>query len=66
MVTAMNLSEEQLTRHAEKVVNKKQRIEILEALLATYKATGAEPDSRHTKELKQKLKAARAQLEAML
>jgi len=48
-----------------KVVKKKQRIEILEALLATYEATGAEPDSGPIKELKQKLKATRTQLATM-
>ena len=61
----MNFSEEQLTRHAENVVRKKDRIETLEALLATHEAMGAEPDSRHIKELKQRIRAARMQLTAM-
>ena len=61
----MNLSEEQFSRHAEKVAKKKDRIEILEALLATYEGMGAEPDSREIRELKQRIQAARAQLMAM-
>ena len=61
----MNISEEQLTRHAEKVAKKKDRIEILEALLATYEVMGTEPDSRDIRELKQRIQSARAQLMAM-
>ena len=61
----MNFSEEQLTRHAENVAKKKERIETLEALLATHEAMGAEPDSRHVAELKQRIRAARMQLTAM-
>ena len=61
----MNFSGVQLTRHAENVVRKKERIETLEALLATHEAMGAEPHSRHIKELKQRIRAARMQLTAM-
>jgi hypothetical protein len=61
----MNLSEEQFTRHAEKVAKKKDRIEILEAILATHDVMGSEPDSRDIRELKQRIQAARAQLMAM-
>ena len=61
----MNSSEEQLTRHAENAVKKKERIETLEALLATHEAMGAEPDSPHITELKQRIRAARTQLMAM-
>ena len=61
----MNSSEEQLTRHAERMVKKKERIETLEALLATHEAMGAEPDSGHVKELKQRITAARMQLMTM-
>jgi hypothetical protein len=61
----MNFSKEQLTRHAENIAKKKERIETLEALLATNEAMGAEPDSRHIAELKQRIKVARRQLMAM-
>ena len=61
----MNISEEQLTRLALNVVRKKQRIETLEALLATHEAMGTEPDSRDVKELKGRIKAVRMQLAAM-
>jgi hypothetical protein len=61
----MNFSEEQLTRHAENVTKKKERIETLEALLATHEGMGAQPDSRHVTELKQRIRAARMQLTAM-
>ena len=61
----MNFSEEQLTRHAENVAKKKERIETLEALLATHEAMGAEPDSPHITELKQRIRAAQMQLMAM-
>jgi hypothetical protein len=50
----MNFTEEQFTRHAENVVKKQERIETLEALLATHEAIGAEPDSCHVKLLRQK------------
>ena len=61
----MNSSEEQLTRHVENAVKKKERIETLEALLATHEAMGAEADSPHITELKQRIRAARMQLMAM-
>jgi hypothetical protein len=61
----MNFGEEQITRHAENVVRKKERIETLEALLATHDAMGAEPDSRNIKELKQRIRAAQTQPTAM-
>ena len=61
----MNFSEEQLTRRAQNMVRKKERIETLEALLATYEAMGVEPDSRDVKKLKERIKAARMQLTAM-
>ena len=62
---AMNFSEEQLIRHADDVVKKKERIETLEALLATHEAMDAEPDSPYIKELKQRIRAARMQLIVM-
>jgi hypothetical protein len=61
----MNLSEGQFTRHAEKVIRKKERIETLEALLATHEAMGAELGSAYVKELKQRIRAARTQLTVM-
>jgi hypothetical protein len=61
----MNFSEEQLVHHAEDVVKKKERIETLEALLATHEVMGAQPDSHHIKELTQRIRAARRQLMAM-
>jgi hypothetical protein len=61
----MTLSGEQLTRHAGNVIRKKERIETLEALLATHEAKGAELGSAYVKELKQRIRAARAQLTAM-
>ena len=61
----MNVSEEQLTRHAQNVVRKQERIETLQALLATHEAMGTEPNSRDVEELKERLKAARMQLAAM-
>ena len=61
----MNFTEEQLSRHAENVVKKKERIETLEALLATHVAIGAEPDCQDINELRQRIKAARTQLIAM-
>ena len=60
----MNISEEQLTRHAQDVVRKQERIETLQALLETHEAMGAEPDSRDVKELKERLETARMQLAA--
>jgi hypothetical protein len=64
-VTPMNFTEEQATDHAQNVMRKKERIETLEALLATHEAIGAEPDSRDVKELKERIKAARMQLTVM-
>ena len=61
----MNFSEKQFVRHAENVMKKKERIETLEALLATYKEMGHQPDSRHIRELKQRIKTARMQLTVM-
>jgi hypothetical protein len=61
----MNFTEDQLVHHAEDVVKKKERIETLEALLATHEAMGAEPDSGHITRLKQRIKVARMQLIAM-
>jgi hypothetical protein len=61
----MNFSEAQLTRHAENAVKKKERIETLEALLATHESMGAQPDSRDIRALKQRIRAARRQLMAM-
>jgi TRAP-type C4-dicarboxylate transport system substrate-binding protein len=58
----MNFSKEQLTRHAENIAKKKERIETLEALLATHEAMGAEPDSAYVTELKQRIRAGRVQL----
>jgi hypothetical protein len=46
-------------------VRKKERIETLEALLATHEAMGAERGSVYLKELKQRIRAARMQLTAM-
>jgi hypothetical protein len=61
----MNSTEEQITGHAFNVWNKKERIETLEALLATHEAMGAEPDSRDVRELKERLWAARMQVMVM-
>ena len=61
----MNSTGEQVTDHARNVIRKKERIETLEALLATREAMGAEPDSWDVKELKQRIKAARMQLMLM-
>ena len=61
----MNLNEAQLTRHAQNVVRKQERIETLQALLATHEAMGAEPDSPDVKKLKERLRTARMQLGAM-
>ena len=58
----MNFTEEQLTRQAENVEKKKERIETLEALLATHEAMGAEPDSQYINELKRRIRVARMQL----
>ncbi len=58
----MNFTEERVTDHGQKVMRKKERIEMLEALLATHEAMGAEPDSQDVKELKERIKAARMQL----
>ena len=64
-LTAMNFTGEQVTDHAQNVTRKKERIETLEALLATHEAMGAEPDSRDVKELRERIKAARMQLMVM-
>ena len=61
----MKFIEEQITDHAQNVMRKKERIETLEALLATHEAMGAEPDSRHVADLKQRIRAAQMQLMAM-
>jgi len=61
----MNFTEERVTDHGQKVMRKKERIEMLEALLATHEAMGAEPDSQDVKELKERIKAARMQLMVM-
>ena len=61
----MNFTEERVTDHGQKVMRKKERIEMLEALLATHEAIGAEPDSQDVKELKERIKAARMQLMVM-
>jgi hypothetical protein len=47
------------------VVRKKERIETLQALLATHEAMGTEPDSDDVKELRMRLQAARMQLAAI-
>ena len=64
-LASMNLSEEQLTRHAQNVVRKQDRIDTLQALLATHEAMGAEPDSPDVTDLKERLKSARTQLAYM-
>ena len=58
----MNFTEQQVTHHAQNVMRKKERIETLEALLATHEAMGAEPDSPHVQELKERIRAERMQL----
>jgi hypothetical protein len=58
----MNFTEQQVTHHAQNVMRKKERIETLEALLATHEAMGAEPDSRDVQELKERIRAERMQL----
>jgi len=47
------------------VVRKQERIQTLQALLATYEAMGTEPDSPDGKELKERLQTVRTQLAAM-
>ena len=49
----------------ENVMRKKERLETLEALLATHESMGAEPDSQDVKELKERIKTARMQLMVM-
>jgi hypothetical protein len=61
----MNFIEQQVTGDAQNVIRKKERIETLEALLATHEAMGAEPDSQDVKELKERIKTARMQLMVM-
>jgi len=61
----MNFTEERVTDHGQNVMRKKERIEMLEALLATHEAMGAEADSQDVKELKERIKAARMQLMVM-
>ena len=61
----MNFIEEQVTDHARKVTRKKEQIEMLEVLLATHEAMGAEPASRDVQELKERIKAGRRQLMVM-
>src|SRR5262245_42375365 len=61
----MNFTEEQITRHAQNVMRKQERIETLEALLATHEAMGDEPDSCDVKELKERIRVERMQLMVM-
>ncbi len=61
----MNIGEERPSGHALNVERRKQRIETLEALLATHEALGTEPDSCDIRELKERLEAARMQLTGM-
>lgn len=48
--------------HAQNTLRKQERIETLEALLATHEAMGAEPDSQDVKELKERIRTARMQI----
>jgi hypothetical protein len=61
----MTFSGERLSRHAKNVMRKKERIETLDALLATHEAVGAELGSAYVKELRQRIRAAQMQLTAM-
>jgi hypothetical protein len=61
----MNFIQEQVTDHTQKLMRKKERIEMLEALLATHEAIGAEPDSQDVKELKERIRVGRMQLRVM-
>ena len=61
----MNSTKEQVTDHVQNLMRRKERIETLEALLATHEAMGAEPDSQDVKELKERINAARTQLMPM-
>jgi len=61
----MNLIQEQVTDHTQNVMRKKERIEMLEALLATHEAIGAESDSLDVKELKERIRVGRMQLRVM-
>jgi hypothetical protein len=61
----MNSTEEEVTRHSQNVVRKKEQIDTLQALLATHEAMGAEPDCQDVKELKDRIKAAQMQLIVM-
>lgn len=47
---------------AQNMMRKRERIETLEALLATHEAMGAEPDAEDVKELKERIRKARMQL----
>ena len=59
-VTAMDFID-----HAQNAMRKQERIETLEAILATREAMGAEPDSQDVKELKERIKTARMQFMVM-
>jgi len=61
----MNPREDRFTGHTKKVVRKQERIQTLQALLATHEAMGAEPDSPDVKELKERLQTTRTHLAAM-
>ena len=50
--------------HAERVMDKKHRVEVLRALLETHEQHH-HPDDEYTKGLRQRLKAAQRQLENM-
>jgi hypothetical protein len=61
----MNFNEELTSRHALSVMRKKERIEMLEALLATHEAIGAEPNSIELEKLKARISEARMELRLM-
>jgi hypothetical protein len=50
--------------HAERVMKKKHRVEVLQALLETHEQHH-HPDDEYTKDLRQRLKQAQRQLENM-
>jgi hypothetical protein len=61
----MNFTDQPITHHAHHVMRKRERLETLEALLATHEVMGTEPDSLDLKELKERIKVARTQLMLM-
>jgi hypothetical protein len=64
MKTARYRAVEREFEHAERVMEKKHRVEVLRALLEMHQQQH-EPDDEYIKSLRQRLKAAQKQLENM-